>query len=86
MLFFSWAAQLQGEPLMSEGTIASFVLRFTQEYTPGTESSCGVWRGIIRHVQSNEETRFTQMESALTFISRYVDITNSSERENEQGS
>ena len=62
---------------MPEATIASFILRFTQEHTPGVEPTCSAWRGVVRHVQTNDEVRFTQMESALAFITRYVDITSS---------
>jgi hypothetical protein len=60
---------------MPEATIASFVLRFTQEHTPGAEPPCAAWRGVIRHVQSNEEMHFTHIESALAFVARYVDIS-----------
>lgn len=60
---------------MPEATIASFVLRFTQEYTPEAKLPCAAWRGIIRHVQSNEEIRFTHIEKALAFVARYVDIS-----------
>ncbi|MER2599496.1 MAG: hypothetical protein ABTQ73_08250 [Caldilineales bacterium] len=54
---------------MSETVISSFVLRFTQETE--TETS---WRGVVRHVQSDEEARFTRMAEALRFISRYVNL------------
>lgn len=30
------------------------------------------WHGVIRHVQSREEVRFTDVNEALTFIDRYV--------------
>jgi hypothetical protein len=30
---------------------------------------------MIRHVQTNEAAHFTQIEGALSFIARYVDIT-----------
>jgi hypothetical protein len=59
---------------MPEATIASFILRFTQEHTPGTQLAAGAWRGVVRHVQTNEEIRFTQIENALAFIAHYVDI------------
>lgn len=66
---------------MSEATIASFILRFTQEATSETEPSGGTWRGVIRHVQTNEETRFAQIADALAFIARYVDIEEGLEAE-----
>lgn len=60
--------------IMSETTIASFILRFTQEQTSGPKSDAGPWRGVIRHVQSSDESHFTRVEDALTFVARYVDI------------
>jgi hypothetical protein len=59
---------------MPDAAIASFILRFTQEGTSDTQLSDDAWRGVIRHVQSNEQVRFTQIEEALTFIAHYVDI------------
>jgi hypothetical protein len=58
---------------MPKTTIASFVLRFTQERTSDTESVTP-WRAVIRHVQSDEEAHFTRMDEALTFIRRYVNL------------
>lgn len=53
--------------------IASFVLRFTQELW---EDMCGEphvrWRGHIRHVQGDEEDRFTDFAEAITFMQRYL--------------
>ncbi len=60
---------------MPEATIASFILRFTQEHAPETGVPAGPWRGVIRHVQTSEEIRFVQMEDALAFVARYVDLT-----------
>ena len=60
---------------MPEATIASFILRFTQEHTPDAPASHTSWRGVIRHIQTKEEIRFTRMESALDFMARYVDVT-----------
>ncbi len=60
---------------MPEATIASFILRFTQEHSSKAEPPCAAWRGVIRHVQTNKEIRFTQIESALAFVARYVDIS-----------
>jgi hypothetical protein len=58
---------------MARPTIASFILRFTQEPPDSGPSGCA-WRGVIRHVQDNEQAHFTRMEEALAFIARYVDI------------
>lgn len=54
---------------MSETVISSFILRFTQE-AGGNQP----WRGVVRHVQSEEEARFTRIEEALRFIGRFVDL------------
>jgi hypothetical protein len=62
------AAPLQVTP-MSETVISSFILRFTQETDTDTP-----WRGVVRHVQSEEESRFTRIEEALRFIGRFVDV------------
>ena len=60
---------------MPETTIASFILRFTREHDVGASLSDTGWRGVIRHVQTSAETRFTRIEDALAFITRYVDIS-----------
>lgn len=54
---------------MSETVISSFILRFTQE----TDADLP-WRGVVRHVQSDEEARFTRIEEAMRFIARFVDL------------
>jgi len=68
-------------PNLPEAMIASFVLRFTQEQAPDeAQAPSATWRGVIRHVQSNEEIHFTHMENALAFIARYVDISPGDEK------
>ena len=53
--------------------VASFVLRFTQELWQDTQNEPHVrWRGHIRHVQGDEEERFTDFAEAVTFIQRYL--------------
>ena len=59
---------------MPEATIASFILRFTQEQTSESSAAEKRWRGVVRHVQSNEETRFTQLEDALAFIAHHATL------------
>ncbi len=54
---------------MSETVISSFILRFTQETDADTP-----WRGVVRHVQSDEEARFTRIEEALRFMGQFVDV------------
>jgi hypothetical protein len=53
--------------------VASFLLRFTQELWQDTQGEPHVrWRGHIRHVQGDEEERFTDFTEAVTFIQRYL--------------
>lgn len=64
---------------MSETVISSFILRFTQE----SEADLP-WRGVVRHVQSDEESRFTRIEEALRFIGRFVDVAGDTTADREQ--
>ena len=62
---------------MSETVISSFILRFTQE--TGTDAP---WRGVVRHVQSDEEARFMRIDEALRFIGRFVALDGSDATDN----
>lgn len=61
---------------MAETTVNSFVLRFVQEKPrladTGTDNT---WRGVIRHVQSNHEKRFTRMEDAVSFMAEFLNLS-----------
>lgn len=63
---------------MPETTVLSFVLRFVQEHDPleqtDSQANTAGWRGTIRHVQTNEELRFTHIQEALQFLAQYVEI------------
>jgi hypothetical protein len=51
--------------------IASFVLRFTQELWQESNGEPRVeWRGHVRHVQADDELRFTDIAEAMAFIQR----------------
>ncbi len=53
--------------------IASFVLRFTQDLWQDMQGKFHVrWRGQIRHVQGDEEERFTDFAEMVTFMQRYL--------------
>lgn len=57
----------------SQNNIASFVLRFTQQVWQDAEGEPHVqWRGHIRHVQGDEEDRFTDFAEAVAFIQHYL--------------
>jgi len=56
-------------------TVASFVLRFVHETTdPPTDLPQSDWRGVIKHVQTNDEQHFTRLEDALAFMARFVNL------------
>jgi hypothetical protein len=69
---------------MAETAISSFIVRFVQETDDDsadiTSSDSARWRGIIRHVQSNEEAAFVQIEQALAFIDRFVPLQTEEKR------
>ncbi len=54
---------------MTETRIVSFIVRFVQ---PESGYQAAPWHGVVRHVQSREEMRFTRVAEALQFMSRYV--------------
>jgi len=59
---------------MVETTIVSFILRFTLEDDPDPLSPAPSWRGMLRHVHTDEKINFVRLEEALEFIGRYVDL------------
>ncbi len=60
--------QTPPSPLQST-SIASFLLRFTQERWEDAQREPHVrWRGHIRHVQGETEGRFTDFSQAASFI------------------
>ncbi len=59
---------------MAETTIVSFILRFTVEEGLDPLSSTPAWRGMLRHVHTDEQINFVRLEEALEFIARYVDL------------
>lgn len=53
--------------------VASFVVRFTQDLWQDDEGEPHVeWRGHIRHIQGDEQVRFTDFAEAVAFIQRYL--------------
>lgn len=59
---------------MLETDVDSFIVRFVQEKGRSHRPATAAWHGIIRHVQSKEEIRFTHIEEALRFVANYVEI------------
>jgi len=55
----------------------SFVLRFTQKIYETEDGEQNVqWRGNIKHVQGDDEKRFTQYEDAVAFMQeKLADLT-----------
>ncbi len=60
---------------MPDTLIASFVLRFMLDQEGGAAPNS--WRGVIRHVQTNDELHFSGLKEALSFIQRFVEIPDS---------
>ncbi len=64
--------------------VESFVLRFVadepadtaipQALNPHDRSALKRWHGVVVHVQTNQEKRFTNFADAVAFIARYVPI------------
>ncbi len=54
--------------------VESFVVRFVQDAPARASSIAQNWRGVVVHVQTNEEKSFTQVADAIAFMARYVSI------------
>ena len=52
--------------------VESFVIRFVMDQSP-PEDQVG-YRGVIRHVQTDEELGFTDFQEAIRFINKFVPI------------
>lgn len=53
-------------------TIHSFVVRFVE--SKEKKPTAPPWHGVIRHVQTNTESRFARIEEALSFMEGYVEL------------
>lgn len=64
----------------SEVRLVSFVVRFVCE-APAAQAPQPAthWHGVIRHVQSNLERRFTVWNEAVDFIAEYVGLNRPAE-------
>lgn len=54
--------------------ISSFVIRFVVSNPGETSPNLPVYRGIIRHIQSDEELNFSSWKEAESFIRRFVPL------------
>ena len=65
------------EEILMENTpitnIVSFIIRFVQD-PPKEKPDHSVYRGSIRHIQSDQEISFTKWDEAEDFINHYVPI------------
>ena len=52
--------------------ISSFVIRFVQDASQNTPIA---YRGVIRHVQSDQEMSFTQWADISSFVQRFVSLS-----------
>jgi len=57
----------------SEANLTSFVLRFVSDQATPDQTAV-TWRGVIRHVQTNQERAFTRWAEAEAFIQQYVEL------------
>ncbi len=55
----------------SSPEISSFVLRFVHE-KPAKSAEAPIFRGSIRHIQSDQELAFTRWTDALDFMRQFV--------------
>lgn len=55
-------------------SISSFVIRFVIETASANNEDQPVYRGAIRHIQSDEELNFNTWNDAVEFIRRYVPL------------
>jgi hypothetical protein len=53
--------------------ITSFMIRFTQD-SSAQAAGQPVYRGLIRHVQTDNEIVFTRWEDAIAFIEQFVPL------------
>lgn len=60
-------------------------VRNAQEKSQSPGPAAAPWHGVIRHVQSNKEIRFTQIEDALRFVANYVELANNNPEQNSNG-
>lgn len=62
--------------MSSQTNVVSFVLRFVQKTTidASADPSQIEWHGVIKHIQSNKEQRFSRLADALAFMAEYVNL------------
>lgn len=58
---------------MGAQRIFSFVIRLVQDAHVEDKTLQPAWRGLIRHVQSNEERHFADFSEAVTFMQHCLD-------------
>jgi hypothetical protein len=66
---------------MPDTEVDSFVLRFVRDYASESSSVGIIWHGVIRHVQSGNELRFTSTQDAIGFLNNYVGFATLDEQE-----
>jgi hypothetical protein len=66
---------IEGGAMMEDETypkVISFVLRFVQDSTEAEARKN--YRGVIRHVQSNQEVIFSRWSEVETYIAHFIDL------------
>ena len=54
--------------------ISSFVIRFVMDSSVDTAQNSPSYRGVIRHIQTDEEVNFIHWEDVEKFIRRFVPL------------
>ncbi len=55
--------------------VESFIIRFIQDLPDDSAApDAQAWRGVVIHVQTNEEKHFTHLADALAFMAKYAPV------------
>ena len=63
-----------------DSQLVSFVLRFVCE-APAAGQPAERWRGMVRHVQSDDEQHFVRWADAVLFMEQYVRLQQGEDQE-----
>ena len=57
-------------PGSQQTNISSFLIRFIDETRP-EDGMAGLYRGVVRHIQTGDELAFTHWPEAVEFMQRF---------------
>ena len=64
--------------------VDSFVVRFAKKPDSQECSQSISWYGLIRHIQSDRQLRFTNIKDALSFMAGFVQLEEETGLDNER--